>query len=108
MTKKPIDKSLFDKAVSFARAMAFGRTDVTPEQIQKRIEICAECPFVELKNGKTPSCSICGCSLGPSDKSLRNLARFKEVDGKTGWGCYKHYDTHKSLPERSEWARNGV
>lgn len=105
MTEKPkINKTLFQKMISFSKAMMFGNTNISPERLAKRLEICSECPLVIHEGGTNFSCGVCGCRVS-ADKRLRNLARFEETKD---YGCFRHYDTDPSLPERSEWKRNGV
>lgn len=105
MTEKPnINKSLFQKMISFSKAMMFGTTDISPERLAKRLEICSECPLVIHKGGTNFECGVCGCQLS-ADKRLRNLARFEETKD---YGCYRYYDDNPELPERSAWKRGGV
>ena len=104
---KPIEKSLFDKTVSMAKALSFG-TKISAEQVLKRLEICKTCEFVEINDKGRMNCSICGCNLGSNNKTLRNLAAYEETPGKRGYGCFYHAEESLDLPDRSKWAREGL
>lgn len=86
-------------AISAGRAV-FKGTVVSDERIRRRVEICAECPWVMHKKYQDESlpyaCGQCGCAI-KSTNSLLNLAAYEET---SDYGC-KH-------PDGSRWAKEGV
>jgi len=72
----------FSKTYTLTKALLTGR-DVSPEQMQARLEICRACDKVTLK-GMLMRCSICGCQV--KESGLINLARYRET---ADYGC-KH------------------
>jgi len=103
--------SVFENAISLAKALAFGET-VSAEVVEARFRICQDCNKAVIASkgsgGKIQviQCSVCGCKAGPSDKTLVNMARFVEVNGRNGIGC--HYHSGLNLPDRSKWAKAGL
>lgn len=88
-----LSQSLF----SLASALLTGE-HVSPERVQKRLEICVDCPYsIKSKTniGKT-KCGICGCKI-KGDKSLINLALYEETEQ---YGC--------KAPAGSKWKEAGV
>lgn len=93
-----IEKSLLEKAYSLATAITTGEI-VDDETVKKRLIVCQGCELVEISGegeDRRLRCGICGCKL-KTDKSLFNLARYKEA---TGYGC-KH-------PTGSKWKAAGL
>ena len=88
-----MDWTLLPKTLSVAKALLTG-VDVSPERLEKRLEICSNCPKAK-KDGNLMTCSICGCKL--KIRGLVNLARYEETQE---YGC-KH-------PDGSQWKKNNV
>ena len=89
-----MDKNIFQKTISLAAALLTGE-NVSQEVMLKRLEICTTCEKVQ-HDGKLMRCGVCGCKLR-GDKSLINLARFKQTDK---WGC--------KYPGGSKWTVAGL
>lgn len=93
-----IEKSLVEQAVSLAMAITTGEV-VDEETVKKRLSVCQGCPLVEVTGHaekRVLRCGICGCRI-KGDKSLFNLARYKETNS---YGC-KH-------PSGSRWKAAGL
>jgi hypothetical protein len=95
MTGEKSNKSIIGKAISLTKALLAGK-DVSPERVEKRIEVCGSCDKVKIDNFGNMNCGICGCKVSGS-RSLINLARYEET---ADYGC-KH-------PQGSRWKDQGV
>ena len=93
--KKDLE-NLLSKSKSLAKALLTGE-DVSLEIMEKRLEICQECPHVDKSDTKGLRCSICGCKVRVSDRALINLARYSETKD---YGCPD--------PKGSRWQKGGV
>lgn len=97
-----IPKSNFQKVLSLAKALLTGK-QVSRERVEKRLEICQQCPLVKARGDSSFECSICGCKLGSDTKNLINLARYEETNDH---GCF--FPGVKGQPRDSKWKREGV
>ena len=93
--REETDKTVYEKAFSLAKALLTG-TDVSPERLKRRLEICKECPNVRIDSNENMTCGICGCQLR-GDKALINLARYEE---NWSYGCRSQGG--------SRWQKEGV
>ena len=89
---------LLHKMYTLGMALLTG-TDVSPERLKKRLEICSTCEHVQKvgteENGLL-KCGICSCRL-KGDSSLINLARYEETGA---YGC--------KARGGSKWKKGGV
>jgi hypoxanthine phosphoribosyltransferase len=65
------EPNIFKKALNYAAAVvkhvASGAQTAPPDEIERRFNICKQCPFF---NGH--ACTICGCSVGREPNAWRN------------------------------------
>lgn len=90
----PNKKNLVSKAASVTSALLFGKK-VSAARIKARMEVCSDCLFSEIENGKL-SCGICGCGISGSPSAL-NLAQYEETEE---YGCHH--------PQGSRWKKFDV
>lgn len=103
-----VEKSLLEKIRSFASAYTSGQ-HVSPERMEARFQICSACPeFGRTKLGGE-GCTICGCRMGPDDKTFPNLVAFEETKE---YGCFfyakQRNNKNLSIEQRSKWKERGV
>lgn len=107
MMKPFTRKTFLQKVASLSKALVNG-IPVSAEQIDARLAICKSCEFVATNRDGSTKCKICGCQMGPKDKSFPNLAAYEETDS---FGCYyyaKKQNRNVRLPSRSKWKEHGV
>ena len=90
-----LEPNILQKAISLGAALLTG-TDVGKERMEKRLEVCSQCPAMKLVKEQM-ICGLCGCKIKGGERALINLARYEET---TLYGCkYKG---------GSKWKQAGV
>ena len=90
----------FGKVVSFLEAML--KAGKVPEETRlERVSTCLKCEFFRKGEKGEHWCGACGCSFSAEDRTLANLAAYKEGRIRKGlprWGC-RHPDRFTATGE---------
>jgi hypothetical protein len=88
-------KDYFKAALPVLLAKVAGKSIPLP-QIEKRMEVCAECEYITLNDAKEPICGVCSCHLNVKNGSIPDVITLEETALQ---GC-KHKDG-------SQWKKKG-